>query len=300
MPTEKGRLANWLLVCWPERRGFLPWGKDAARGATIELQRMPGAAFAIAFTCLICVLRAYAAGAVDYKVGAGDLLRVSVFGSPELETETRVSQSGSITVSLLGAVQVAGLSSGEVESLLARRFVEGGFLRQPQVTVLVMEYESQKVNVLGYVEKPGQYALRSSSTVLDVLADAGGVIAETGGEIATLMRADGSKREVDLDALFRGDPTQNVPVSGGDRIYVPRAEQFYIYGQVQRPGKYRLERHMTVSQAISAGGGLTARGTERRAIVKRRGPDGKEQEYSVKPTDVLSADDVLYIKESFF
>lgn len=279
----------------------------------IESRRPRNAALALVF-CLLCVLHAYAALAAaapvaspaaapapaDYKVGPGDLLRVNVFGSPELATDARVSQSGAITVSLIGSVPVAGLSTVEAEKLLAKRFVDGGFLRQPQVSVLVVEYESQKINVLGHVVKPGQYALRASASVLDVLADAGGVMANSAGDTATLMRSDGTKRDIDLDALFRGDPAQNVTVAGGDRIFVPRAEQFYIYGQVQKPGVYRLERNMTVSRAITAGGGLTARGTERRAIVKRRDAGGTEQEYSVKPTDVLKADDVLFIKESLF
>ena len=236
----------------------------------------------------------------DYKVGAGDLLKISVFGSPELSTDARVAESGTITCPLIGSVPVAGLSSAEVEQTLARRFIDGGFLRQPQVSVLIAEYVSQKVSVLGHVSKPGQYALRASSNVLDILAEAGGIIAQSASDYATLMRSDGTKLDLNLDALFRGDPTQNVTVKGGDRLYVPRAEYFYIYGQVNRPGQYRLERNMTLSRAISAGGGLTARGTERRAVVKRRDAQGKEQEYSIRESDVLKADDVLFIKESWF
>lgn len=256
--------------------------------------------FAAALMLLAFAVRVPAAEVQDYRIGAGDLVKISVFGSPELTTETRVSQSGSLTVPLIGPVPVAGLSTAEVESLLSRRFIEGKFLRQPQVSVLVTEYESQKIAVLGHVVKPGQYPLRASSTVIDVLAEAGGVLAQTAGDQAVLTRTDGSTRNVDLDKLFRGDPAQNAPVKGGDRIYVPRADQFYVYGQVQRPGVYRLERNMTVSRAISAGGGLTARGTEKRAIVKRKDADGKEQEYSAQSTDVLKADDVLLIKESLF
>jgi len=240
------------------------------------------------------------AEADDYRIGAGDLVKIAVFGSPDLGTEARVSQSGNLTVPLVGVLQVAGLSTAEVESLLSRRFIDGNFLRQPQVSVLVTEYESQKIAVLGYVVKPGQYPLRASGSVVDVLAEAGGVIAQSAGDQAILTRVDGSTKKIDLDALFRGDSAQNAPVKGGDRIYVPRAEQFYVYGEVQKPGVYRLERNMTVSRAISAGGGLTARGSERRVIVKRKDPDGKEQEYTARSTDVLRADDVLLIKASLF
>jgi len=164
----------------------------------------------------------------------------------------------------------------------------------------VMEYQSQKISVLGHVTKPGQYSLRASGHVLDVLAEAGGVLAASAADHAVLTRADGSKAEIDLEKLFDGDPSQNYAVTGGDRLYVPRADQFYVYGQVQRPGMYKLERNMTVARAISASGGLTTRGTERRPIVKRRDADGKEKEYTARSTDILQPDDILVIKESLF
>lgn len=236
----------------------------------------------------------------DYKLGAGDLVRINVFGSPDLTTDARVSQSGSITCPLIGSVQVAGMSTAQVEALLARRYSDGGFLKQPQISVLVAEFQSQKIAVLGHVGKPGQYPLRASSNVMDVLAEAGGLLAQTAGDTATITRSDGSKQDVDLVKLFDGDPQQNVTMSGGDRIYIPKAPQFYVYGQVQKPGVYKLERNMTVSRAISASGGLTSKGTERRAIVKRRDAEGKEKEYSARGTDLLQADDILFIKESLF
>lgn len=255
---------------------------------------------ALAFLTWICLGAQALAGSDDYQLGAGDLVRISVFGAPELATEARVAQSGSITCPLIGSITVAGLATSEAESLLAKRYVEGGFLRQPQISMLVMEFQSQKISVLGHVNKPGQYPLRATSNVMDVLADAGGVIAQTAGDHATLMRKDGTSTEIDLQMLFQGDPQQNMPVRGGDRLVVPRAQQFYIYGQVQKPGMYRLEPNMTLSRAISAGGGLTPRGTERRALVKRRDAKGKEDSYSVRATDTIQPDDVLYIKESLF
>src|SRR4029079_4389032 len=116
----------------------------------------------------------------------------------------------------------------------------------------------------------------------------------------TLLRADGSKSAIDLFALFEGAPDQNSNVHAGDTIYVPRASQFYVYGEVQRPGAYRLERKMTVSQAISAGGGLTPRGSERHASVKRRDVKGTEKVVSVRGADFLKPDDVLLVKEALF
>lgn len=236
----------------------------------------------------------------DYRLGPGDLLRVAVFGSPELSGEVRVSETGNITYPLIGAVPVSGKSPAQVEAQLVSAFTEGGYLKQPQVSVLVMEYRSQKVSVMGHVTKPGQYSLQSSSRVLDVLAEAGGPVNQEAADVATLMRKDGSKANIDLGALFGGDPDQNHVVSGGDTVYVPRAPQFYVYGEVQKPGMYKLERGMTVSRAISAGGGLTTRGSERRVVIKRKDKDGKEQHYSAKGSDLLQTDDVLMVKEGLF
>jgi polysaccharide export outer membrane protein len=251
---------------------------------------------------MICSLLSSAVFAADsdYRLGSGDLLRVAVFGSPELSGEVRVSESGNITYPLIGQVQVAGKSPTQVEAQLVSAFTEGGYLKQPQVSVLVVEYRSQKVSVMGHVTKPGQYSLQSSSRVLDVLAEAGGPINEEAADTATLMRKDGSKAAIDLSALFGGDLAQNYEVGGGDTVYVPRALQFYVYGEVQKPGMYKLERGMTVSRAITKGGGLTTRGSERRVVIKRKDKDGKEQHYSAKGSDLLQADDVLMVKEGLF
>jgi polysaccharide export outer membrane protein len=236
----------------------------------------------------------------DYRLGSGDLLRISVSGYPEMATDVRVSESGNITYTFIGEIKVANLSTQEVESLIARKLTEGGFIRQPQVSVLVAEYQGQKVAVMGQVVKPGQYPLTSTGKVLDLLAEAGGTVTLTAGDEATLLREDGSKVAIDLQALFDGDPAQNVPVGGGDTIYVPRAPQFYVYGEVQKPGMYRLERNMTVSRAISTGGGLTAKGSERRVVIKRRDAEGKEKKVAVDGSSLLQADDVVMVKEGWF
>jgi polysaccharide biosynthesis/export protein len=236
----------------------------------------------------------------EYRLGSGDLLRINVFGYPDMTADVRVDESGSISYAFVGQLAVGGHSTHDVESLIARQLVNGGYIHEPQLSVLVVDYRSQRVAVMGQVARPGQYALRKPSTVLDLLAEAGGVVTGIGADEATLLRADGSKVPIDLFALFEGDPRQNATVNSNDTIYVPRAAQFYVYGEVQRPGAYRLERRMTVSQAISAGGGLTPRGTERRAIVKRHDARGKEIKVSVKGSDLLQPDDVLLLSESIF
>jgi polysaccharide biosynthesis/export protein len=236
----------------------------------------------------------------DYRLGAGDLIRVVVFDHEELSVDTRISQTGNITFPLLGLVSVSGLSTRETELLLTQRLTEGGFVKQPEVSVLVEEFQSQKVSVMGQVAKPGQYPLDAAKTVIDLLAMAGGVLNDTAAEDATLVRADGKRTIIKLQKLFDGDPAVNYTVQGGDTVFVPHAPQFYIYGQVQHPGQYRLLQNTTISQAISIGGGLMPRGTQRGAIIKRLDSSGKEQKYSVKNDDILQPNDVLMIKASIF
>jgi polysaccharide export outer membrane protein len=243
----------------------------------------------------------FAAADSDYKLGAGDLLKITVFNYPDLATDARVSQSGNITFPLVGQLPVTGLSTREAENLVTRRLTDGGFLRQAQVSVLVVEYQSQKISVMGQVAKPGQYPLTQTNRVMYLLAEAGGVINGIAGDEATLLKSDGSKVQIDLIRMFDGDPTQNPTVGSGDTLYVPRAFQFYIYGEVQRPGAYRLERRMTVAQAISAGGGLTPKASESRMVVKRTDPKtGKEQRTAVSSSDLLQPDDVLFVKQGLF
>ena len=256
--------------------------------------------FFVSLTIVLVGLMQATAQAEDYRLGAGDLLKIVVFDHEELSVDARVSQSGNITFPLVGQVPVAGLSTRDAELLLAQHLMDGGFVKQPQVSVLVSEYQSQKVSVMGQVTKAGQYPLDASKKVIDVLAMAGGILNDTAAEDATLVRADGSRVAIDLQKLFDGDPAMNLVVHDGDTVFVRHAPQFYIYGEVQHPGQYRLARNTTISQAISIGGGLTQRGTQRGAIVKRLDAEGKERKYSVSEEDVLQPNDVLLIKASLF
>jgi polysaccharide export outer membrane protein len=253
-----------------------------------------------AFAISLLLFTQISAKPEDYRLGAGDLLKIAVFDHDELGVDARISQSGNITFPLIGQVQVAGLSTREAELLLATRLTEGGFLKQPQVSVLVSDYQSQKVSVMGQVARPGQYPLDASKKVLDALALAGGVLNDTAADDATLVRANGSRVIIDLQILFDGDPAVNLVVQDGDTVFVAHAPQFYIYGEVQHPGQYRLVRNTSISQAISIGGGLTPRGTQRGAIVKRMDATGKERKISLRNEDVLQPNDVLLIKASLF
>lgn len=253
---------------------------------------------------LLLILAHAAYGAKqDYLLGPGDVIRISVYDHPDLTVDARVSERGTIQYPLLGEVPVRGHTANEAADQLAKLMVDGGFIKQPQVSVIVTQFRSQQISVLGYVAKPGKYPVEQASSVADMIALAGGTL-QSGASVAILTRQQGNKmsrQELDLKALFEhADATQNPAVSNGDVIYVPREPRFYIYGEVQHAGMFRLERNMTVRQALAVAGGLTQRGTENWLKINRRDANGVVQTIKVKPTDLVQPNDVVYISESLF
>jgi len=241
--------------------------------------------------------------AADVQLGAGDVLKISVYGSPDLALETRISEAGQITFPLVGNVALGGLSVSAAEKKLGGLLESGGFLRKAQVNIIVTSLQSQQVSVLGQVNRPGRYPIEGRRSVMDMLAMAGGVSADGGDSINLIRKRDGktSREVIDIVEMVRSaDLNRDLDVAGNDVIFVERAPRFYIYGEVQRPGPFRLERSMTVLQGLSAGGGLTQRGTERGIRIKRRDAEGKLQILEAKHDDMLQVDDVVYVKESLF
>lgn len=254
---------------------------------------------------LVLLLTALAARAdnAEYRIGTGDVLRITVYSQPDLTTEARVSETGSITFPLIGEVRVAGSTPAEAEADIGRRLVTGGLINEPHVNVNVVQYRSQQVAVLGRVNRPGKFSLEKPSRVTDVLAMAGGIAAD-GSDTITLTRSKNGKTEryeIDAVALFKVDDQQNNPlVQDGDIINVPRQPVFYIYGEVQRPGSFRLEQDMSIVQALSQAGGLTPRGTQRGIKIMRRDEAGTLQELPAQLADSVHPNDVIYVRESLF
>lgn len=241
--------------------------------------------------------------AADVPLGPGDVLKITVFGNPDLTLETRVSEAGSISYPLVGEVKVGGLSSNQAEQKIADMLDKGGFLRQPQVNLMVTEMQSQQVSVLGQVNKPGRYPVDGKRSLTDVLAMAGGANEEAADTVILTHTQDGktTKEKIDLLELLRsGDPAKNRELVAGDSLFIERAPRFYIYGEVQKPGSYKLERDMMVLQALSTGGGLSPRGTESGVRIKRRDANGALKIISVKHDDLLQPGDIVYVKESLF
>jgi polysaccharide export outer membrane protein len=239
------------------------------------------------------------------RIGAGDTIRITVYQSPDLSMETRVNEGGAISYPLLGRVQLAGLTVTAAEQHIASELKRRDFVKDPQVIIVVTQVRANQVNVLGQVGKPGRYPLDLTGMRLtEVLALAGGVVAGVGSDTIVLTGTrDGKlfRHEVDLPRLFSAGGTgEDIVVAPGDTIWVDRAPQIYMYGEIQHPGTMRLERGMTVMQAVAAGGGATPRGTLKGLKVTRRGADGKMQTLEPSMEDTLKDGDVVFIRESLF
>jgi polysaccharide export outer membrane protein len=238
------------------------------------------------------------------QLGAGDSVTLQVYGQPDMTTTTYIGDDGSLSVPLAGAVSVGGLSPADASRRIEAALKKGGYLVDPQVSLTVVESRSQRVSVLGQVGKPGVYPIQSNTTIFDLLALAGGEL-ETGSEVMYLLRPDASgvvqRYAINLKGL--DGAKQSIPMQtlrGGDSIFVPRAQQFYIYGEVTSPNKYRVEADMTVIQAIARAGGITPRGSERRVDIKRMNANGKYVTVKAKLNDIVKPDDVIHVKESIF
>jgi len=254
---------------------------------------------------LACVLLVACAGAgAAETLGAGDSIRISVFQNPDLSLETRLSARGTITYPLLGEVALAGQTPAQAGAQIAEELRRRDFLRDPQVSVALVQLRSRQVSVLGEVAHPGRYALDGASTRLtDILAQAGGIAPGGGDEVIVLARRGGEveKRRVDVPAMVRaGDLQQDLELQAGDTVYVPRAPVFYVTGEVRRAGAYRLEPGLRVMEALSLGGGLTPRGTERAPRIHRRMPDGSVKVLEARLTDPVLPGDVIRFGESLF
>ena len=243
--------------------------------------------------------------ASDYVLAAGDVLHITVYQSPDLTLDTRITESGTITYPLLGTLKLGGLSVAQAEATIARGLRDGQYIKEPQVTLLVTQVRGNQVFALGRVNKPGRYAIDVVGMRLSELLALAGGIAPDGSDIVALTgQRNGQRfqREVDVPALYAAKPgSADDPVLlNGDVLYVDRAPMVYIYGEVQKPGAVRLERGMNVMKALAAGGGLTARGTQRGVQVHRRDANGKVQEYEAQLSSMLREGDVIYIRESLF
>ncbi len=245
-----------------------------------------------------------AAAPNEYRLGSGDIIRVSVFQNPDLTLESRITEAGIVSYPLLGNVRLGGLSVTAAEKTIADGLRNGNFVKQPQVTLVVMQVRGNQASVLGQVNRPGRYPIEVADMRLsELLATAGGT-APNGTDIVVLTGTRGGqpyRYEIDLPLLFSpGSRDKDIFVLNGDTVWVDRQQVVYIYGEVQRPGPMRLERDLTVLQALATGGGLTQRGTAKGIVVHRKEANGSIKVIEPTMTDKLRDGDVVFVRESLF
>lgn len=238
-------------------------------------------------------------------LGVGDIIRISVYQNPDLTVESgRISEVGLINFPLIGSVKLGGETIAASEQKIAKLLREGGFVLRPQVTIQVAQIRSAVISILGQVGKPGRYPIETVGAKVSEMIAATGGVAPGGADVVTLVGTRGGravKLDIDLPAILQSGKTElDIGVENGDILYVDRAPSAYIYGEVQRPGMFRLERGMSLIQVMAQAGGLTVRGTERGIKVHRRDTNGVVSIIDVQMNDPVARDDVIYVKESLF
>ena len=256
------------------------------------------------FFCAAAIAFAQVPPRAEPVLGVGDVVKITVYQNPDLTVDARVSELGQINFPLIGVVTVGGLSVSQAQALIEKRLRDGGFVLKPQVTIQTTQIRSSQISILGQVSKPGRFPIEIvGSRVSEMIAAAGGVV-PGGADIVTLVgNRDGKPIKLDIDLpllLQQGRADLDIPVENGDIIYVDRAPTFYMYGEVQRPGQLRVERGMTLMQALAQAGGLTPRGTTRGIKVHRKDAAGVVQVREIKMNDPVERDDVIYVTESLF
>lgn len=222
-----------------------------------------------------------------YVLGPGDVIEVSVLGNDEFKTRARVRSDGTIPLPFLGNVPVQGQTPSSFAQRVGAALTSGGYYTAPVMSVEVVSYASRYVIVLGAVASPGLQPVDRDYRLSEILARVGGVRGD-GADYVQLRRASGEELKLDFNEIAMGGPNEDPLVSAGDKIFVPIAETFYIYGQVNAPGAYALKDAMTLRKAIARSGGLTASGSDKRVSVFRSGDKVKLQlNESVKPGDVI-------------
>ena len=249
----------------------------------------------------------------NYVVGPQDVLTITSFDQEDLSGKYPVDADGSFTFPLIGRVQAGGLTLRQLEAQLKKQLKDGAIFKDPQLSVAVETYKSQKIHIVGEVRNPGTYPLTGDMSLIEAIARAGSTLPSASGE-ALVVRAKAGREStgpimpngedteattVDLRELQSGALSKNVALKDGDTIFVPRAESVYVFGQVKNPGAYAIQRNTTVLQALSLAGGVNERGATGRIKIVRI-EKGKTVELKAKLTDIVRPGDTIMVPERFF
>jgi polysaccharide export outer membrane protein len=242
------------------------------------------------------------------RLGVGDLLDVNVYNVPELNTKSRLGTNGDVYLPLIDYVHVAGLTVEEAQALIEKRLSDGGFVKNPHVTLNVDQSASQGISLLGEVARPGVYPVIGEPRLFDLISTAGGFTVSAGQSITVTHRNQSDKPvTVPLSRKLADNPTSNIPVSPGDTILVHRADVVYVVGEVGRPSGFLMDsENLTVLKAIAMAGGTTRLAKMNDAKIIRKGPNGMtltpvelKKMLQAKVADMpLKADDILFVPSS--
>lgn len=285
--------------------------KRSPRGS-LRAKAVWGSAIVVLAIAFLLPAGTAAQSAADYVIGPQDVLTINVFDQADLGGKYTVETDGTFSFPLIGRVQAGGMTLRAFEGELKKKLADGYF-KNPQVTVAVETYRSQRVFVMGEVRQPGPVALTGGMTLIEALARAGSTLSTSSGEVAIVRAAQGAKGPALPDGktgteVFRasirdlegGTLSQNIELRDGDTIFVPRAESIYVFGQVKNPGAYALvQRDTTILQALSLAGGVTENGAMNRIKVMRI-VDGEKKEVKVKLTDLVRPGDTIIVPERYF
>jgi len=242
------------------------------------------------------------------RLSPGDLIELSVYNVPDLNTKVRIGSNGDVYLPLIDYVHLGGLTAEEAQSLIQKRLSDEGFLKDPHVSVLVDEYSSGGISVLGEVAKPGVYPVRGQQHLFDLISAAGGLTEKAGRSLSVAHRgSDSPLVTVPLSRNLADQPESNVQVYAGDTIIVSNADVVYVVGDVRRASAFFLDGgQLTVLQAIALAGGTTRTAKLSAARVIRKGPSGMtempvrlKQILEAKTPDMpMQANDILFIPTS--
>lgn len=242
-------------------------------------------------------------------LGLGDQLQITVFGQPDMSAEVTVGDTGTIMLPLVGNIKVADLTSAQIETLIANRLREGGYLQNPSVAVQIRQIRSQMISVLGEVQRPGRFPLQGRMTVLEAVASAGGMTQRADRKLVVLRRTPNGKASesqrleigIQLDQPSASDRAPlDMALQNDDVVFVGAQKLFYVHGEVRRPGAYPMEPGLNVMKALSLSGGVSERGSIKRIRLHRLDAQKVLREVKAEPAMPLQADDVLFVEERLF
>jgi len=229
-----------------------------------------------------------------YVMGVGDVVEIAVLGREEFKPRVQIQVDGTVQLPYLHSVMASNLTVIQLRERVAKLLRDGGYYVDPVVSVTVVSFASRYVTVLGEFAAPGLVPVDRAYRVSEILARAGGAKPSASDELV-LRRASGEEIILPIELLSRGGPADDPMVHPGDKLFIGAAPNFYIYGQVNAPGAYRVERGMTLRMALARGGGLTERGSTNRLSVFRNG-----KQVRVTLDAVLQGGDTVVVGERFF